>query len=537
MSAYDTVLEAVREHSDGTTEGWDGRVMACCPAHEDNQASLSLREGDDGKALLFCHAGCQTPDVVAALGLEMKDLFNTGGAGVVVQYYEYQAADGEMLYRVVRTDPKGFWQERREDGEWRKGLGDVERVLYQLPELVAAGADTPLYVCEGEKDVDALRRLGLLATTLLGGANKWRDEYLPYFEGRDVILVGDNDDPGRAHVAMLRDRLAGVAHSTSAIFPAVGKDVSDHLSAGLTIPEMVQENDGLDEFAPLDWETYEAAETDWLVEPYIPVGGRVLAFGPAGSLKSLWAMWVAARLSREGKKVAYFSLEMLPSVTAKRLKQLSPDPANFLCFTNNFRLGSPSHTEKLIAGLRGYDLIVIDSWTAARSHAGRESNEAVAELDNDVLLPVIKQTGAAVVLIDNTGHDFVTDSGKIKADHARGASAKGDKMEVTLWFRRPFEENNYRTTIEVKKMRLDYKIPPPLIIETPQETIDFALVDQGVRTLTSAWGVKDVGTAPVPAQAVETADKSDMTPAERRALSRLKDRFKAVEVGEDDDKA
>lgn len=61
------LLEGVRRSG----EGWS----ACCPGHEDNRASLSLAEGDDGRALIFCHAGCDMADIVAALGLEVSDLF------------------------------------------------------------------------------------------------------------------------------------------------------------------------------------------------------------------------------------------------------------------------------------------------------------------------------------------------------------------------------------------------------------------------------------------------------------------------------
>ena len=49
--------------------------QARCPAHADNGPSLSVREGDDGRVLLHCHAGCSTAAVVAAFGLSMADLF------------------------------------------------------------------------------------------------------------------------------------------------------------------------------------------------------------------------------------------------------------------------------------------------------------------------------------------------------------------------------------------------------------------------------------------------------------------------------
>ena len=57
----------------------DGSYLVRCPAHDDGIPSLSLACGDDGRALLHCHAGCSTEAVVAALGLRMADLFPQAG--------------------------------------------------------------------------------------------------------------------------------------------------------------------------------------------------------------------------------------------------------------------------------------------------------------------------------------------------------------------------------------------------------------------------------------------------------------------------
>jgi hypothetical protein len=54
-------------------KGW----VACCPAHEDRQPSLSITENGDGSVLLKCHAGCETTSIVTALGMKMADLFPT----------------------------------------------------------------------------------------------------------------------------------------------------------------------------------------------------------------------------------------------------------------------------------------------------------------------------------------------------------------------------------------------------------------------------------------------------------------------------
>lgn len=71
MSAVDVViarLSQVRQRGNG----WTAR----CPAHEDKGPSLSITEGDDGRVLLHCFAGCSAVDVVGAIGLTLADLFD-----------------------------------------------------------------------------------------------------------------------------------------------------------------------------------------------------------------------------------------------------------------------------------------------------------------------------------------------------------------------------------------------------------------------------------------------------------------------------
>lgn len=60
---------------DGVRVTGPGRWIARCPAHEDRSPSLSVRELEDGTALVRCFAGCGAADVVAAAGLELRDLF------------------------------------------------------------------------------------------------------------------------------------------------------------------------------------------------------------------------------------------------------------------------------------------------------------------------------------------------------------------------------------------------------------------------------------------------------------------------------
>lgn len=94
-----------------------------------------------------------------------------------------------------------------------RGEGDAPYLLYRLPELIselAARPADPIYICEGEKDVDRLRRVGLIATCNPNGALGWRPDYNALFANRDVVIMVDNDAKGRKRAAMLIDALGSV---------------------------------------------------------------------------------------------------------------------------------------------------------------------------------------------------------------------------------------------------------------------------------------------------------------------------------------
>src|SRR5690606_38656868 len=58
----------------GPVEGDRDGMLAHCPAHDDAQASLRVTVSDKGKVLVKCRAGCATGDVMAALGMSLRDL-------------------------------------------------------------------------------------------------------------------------------------------------------------------------------------------------------------------------------------------------------------------------------------------------------------------------------------------------------------------------------------------------------------------------------------------------------------------------------
>jgi len=485
-TAYDLVVAAAERQELVTSRNGRG-VSARCPAHEDKRASLSISRGDDGRALVYCFAGCPTPEVVSTLGLSMADLFGGERREYDAAQYLYTDEAGEPLIRVTRTWPKGFRQEAwdKDKDAWRHFLGDTRRVLYNLPEVEKAHT---VWMVEGEKDVESIRQVGgAIATTLLGGAGNWKDAYGPSLRGKVVHIVADRDKPGKEGAGKVRNALRGIAKHADTWQPPEGyKDVSDMLQAGLGLGDLTPLSFAdAEHFQPMEWEEWEAEEVQWLLEPYVPAGARVMAYGPHGSLKSLWAMWLASQLSKAGHKVAYFSLEMSPREVAKRMHKMSPPTESFKLFRRlNFE--SPGDLAAAQDLLRGYSLIVVDSWSAA--HDRQNDNDLVSRIDREFFLPLIEETGATLLILDNTGQPLLTDRGKVQPDWARGASAKADKMDQTLHFERPDEGDNHLCRLRVKKVRGDGSIPKPALLKTDPDNIDFRRVDEHGADLGSLWG-------------------------------------------------
>lgn len=213
-----------------------GKWAARCPGHDDKHASLSIAQGDDGRVLLHCHAGCAPVEICQVVGLRMGDLFpaKQRSGNRIVATYDYRDENGEVLFQSVRFDPKDFKQRRSNGmGGWTWKLGNTPRVLYRLPELIAAAPDEFVFIVEGEKDADNLAAIGLVTTTCPQGAGKWNklsdDSHL---HGRAVVIIADKDAPGRKHAQDVAMRLYGRAREIRILEmpgPAEVKDASDWL--------------------------------------------------------------------------------------------------------------------------------------------------------------------------------------------------------------------------------------------------------------------------------------------------------------------
>lgn len=215
----ETMLEAL-QRAGKQTRHTNGQVMAQCPAHEDRNPSLSIRVASDGTLLLHCFAGCETVDVVAAVGLRMADLFAA----------EYRYDDG----RRVRRGYDGFRKRFSQSGT-KAGAPTLYR-LAKVRQAVAAGQ--VVYLVEGERDVHALESIGAVATTTPMGAGNLSKADLSPLTNAAVVAVVDADEAGQRWAATV----AGLLPAAELVTAAVGKDAADHVAAG----------HGLDDFRPLD---------------------------------------------------------------------------------------------------------------------------------------------------------------------------------------------------------------------------------------------------------------------------------------------
>ena len=156
----------------------------------------------------------------------------------MVTYYAYRDESGTLLYQKVRLEPKAF-RLRRPDGQggWTYNLDGTRRVLLGLPELIDV---TDIFIVEGEKDVRALQKLGLSATTNAGGAGQWRDDYAQQLSCTGALrvnIIPDNDEPGQTHAATVARscHTAGIEARIVRLPDLRPKgDVSDYLDAGHT---------------------------------------------------------------------------------------------------------------------------------------------------------------------------------------------------------------------------------------------------------------------------------------------------------------
>jgi AAA domain len=453
MSEAESIARALKGRKSGN--GWSCPCPSLTHGGKDKTPSLSVSEGNDGKLLLRCHKGCTFDDVMAALRsrglIEEKrrsyarsaeeiianmaartarpaprtysteetfmkveaqvEPLQRGRAWDPLEYersHIYHDASGNPCRLVaVKRKPDGDKQVvqfgRLADGSWDTAAPKGPAVPYRLPALLAAQGMSPVFIPEGEKDVETLEALGHLATTNPGGAASWHEDLNQFFKGLEVLIVPDADKAGEDRIGKLCDHLAGVAASIKIVrLPGPefrenhGEDITDWIKRhGHTNEEFIElarnapeweSPSAIGELPPLtlsEWSERELPPPDFVMGYWLTTTTRCLLTAATGLGKSNLALALGMRAAagasflhwreRRCVRVLYIDGEMSRRLLKERLAyeatRLGIAPETFHALSRedveNFPpLNTPEGQQWLYAFIKkigGIDLIIFDN--------------------------------------------------------------------------------------------------------------------------------------------------------------------------------
>ena len=233
---------------------YESKAQCKCPAHPDKQASLTISRGR--KCTLFrCHAGCSLENILAAAGLEKKDTFYESESRetdwrryiekrehrkIEAVYNYVSSVTGSYVFTKIRLEGKkilyGILENNRFSyglrGQSRKELKAVYGSLEAIRKAIKEGR--PIFIPEGEKDADTLKSQGYTAFTY-GGVNDWQPDFSELLRDAYVIILADNDVPGKAVAQRIYADLKGIARSKKVVVPMPDTekaDITDYFTTG-----------------------------------------------------------------------------------------------------------------------------------------------------------------------------------------------------------------------------------------------------------------------------------------------------------------
>jgi hypothetical protein len=358
----------------GNAKKANGQWVASCPVpshgkgNGDKNPSLSININDDGKPLFHCHGGCSQEEVFSTIKalnllpelmdkpdplanirpiprniLEQEWVYTDEDKQPVFVKSRFRLADGGKTYRLHKLDAQGRKQPT---------LGDARIVPYNLPALLdAKTAGRNIFLVEGEKAADAIKSIGMIATTAHTGAGSWPEAITEYFAGAQVIIVPDNDIPGWQYAHKAAEAILPIVKSLKVVdlgLQGQGDDAYEFIEAGggraelvalvkaapivtsldqVTMPERLNpitsaatqllptpqapsDFDIAKEFEsePIKtaeqpkpskqiqiehWDSIQDEPVKWLIDGVLPAGSFSALYGPPGSFKSFHALHIA----------------------------------------------------------------------------------------------------------------------------------------------------------------------------------------------------------------------------------------------------
>jgi hypothetical protein len=360
----------------GNAKKANGQWVASCPVpshgkgNGDKNPSLSIDINDEGKPLFHCHGGCSQEDVfhtIRALNL-LPELLERPDPLANIKPIPKVEFQQEWIYTDEDRQPVFVKQRLRvgesgktyrlykidEHGRKQSSLSDARIVPYNLPALLdAKTAGRNIFLVEGEKAADAIKSIGMIASTAHTGAGSWPAAITEYFAGAQVIILPDNDVAGWGYAYKAAEAILPIVKSLKVVdlgLQGQGDDAYEFIEEGggrdklvalvkaatvitsldqLTMPERlnpvlnsiasaVQQvtapaEDIAKEFEtePKDspppkptkhiaiehWDSIQDEPVKWLIEGVIPVGAFTALYGPPGSFKSFIALDIAEAIA------------------------------------------------------------------------------------------------------------------------------------------------------------------------------------------------------------------------------------------------
>jgi len=357
----------------GNAKKANGQWVASCPVpshgkgNGDKNPSLSIDINDEGKPLFHCHGGCSQEDVfhtIRALHLlpELEERPDPLANIKPIPKVEFQQ---EWIYTDEHRQPVFVKQRLKvgesgktyrlykidEQGRKQSSLSDARIVPYNLPALLdAKTAGRNIFLVEGEKAADAIKSIGMIASTAHTGAGSWPAAITEYFAGAQVIILPDNDVPGWQYAYKAAEAILPIAKSLKVVdlgLQGQGDDAYEFIEEGgsrdklvalvkaasiitsvdqVTMPERLNPiinevqtatppaEDIAKEFesepappkeppkptkqiAIEHWDSIQDEPVKWLIHSVIPVGAFTALYGPPGSFKSFIALDIAEAIA------------------------------------------------------------------------------------------------------------------------------------------------------------------------------------------------------------------------------------------------
>ena len=248
----DDIFEQNLQHFSIASRHGD-RAQCKCPAHHDKKASLTVTKGKNC-TLVYCHAGCSLESILSSVGLKKQDLFydsedkKTGWKAFVEArekrkieaVYTYVSCNGEYAFNKIRLTGKKIIYGKLNDNRFTYGLGHntgrksykaVYGSLEALNKAIIEGKS--IFIPEGEKDVDTLTKQGYVAFTY-GGVNDWQKDFAELVKGSNVVILADNDQPGKKVAEKILCDILPIAKGAKIIVPMPDvphADVSDYFDS------------------------------------------------------------------------------------------------------------------------------------------------------------------------------------------------------------------------------------------------------------------------------------------------------------------